>query len=84
VIERIDELQRTIARAVEVQTEATRSIAGSVEVASTSSAGVVGSISTVASATQLTHEGATNTQAAATELAELSHRLRNLVGEFRH
>jgi methyl-accepting chemotaxis protein len=84
VIARIDQLQRVIAGSVEVQTEATRSIAGSVEVASTSSAGVVGSISTVANATQLTFEGATNTQAAATELAQLSHRLRNLVGEFSH
>ena len=84
VIARIDDLQRTIAGAVAAQTSATRSIADSADVASTSSAGVVGSVATVANATQLTHEGATNTQAAATELAQLSHRLRNLVGEFRH
>ncbi|GAA3383647.1 methyl-accepting chemotaxis protein [Cryptosporangium minutisporangium] len=84
VIGRIDELQQQVARAVDTQTTATRQIADSVGVAGNSSAGVAGSVARLTQTSHLTHEAATQTEAAAVELARLSHGLRELSDRFEH
>ncbi|GIH97109.1 methyl-accepting chemotaxis protein [Planobispora siamensis] len=83
VINRIDEIQRSIVEAIEVQSQATRSIGDGIAVVSRSSGDITGSIQNVAEATRTTHDGATRTQTAATELAELAHGLNTLAGRFR-
>ncbi|AEV85380.1 Methyl-accepting chemotaxis protein III [Actinoplanes sp. SE50] len=82
VISRIDELQQSISTAVEAQTSATDLIAGNVEVAERSAAAVSASIGRVTDTTVLTHEAANQTEAAAVELAQLSHQLRLVSDRF--
>ncbi|MEU8231474.1 methyl-accepting chemotaxis protein [Actinoplanes sp. NPDC048967] len=84
VIDRIDELQRSISTAVEAQTTATGQIVSSIAAAVTSAAGVSDSIGRVAGTTTLTHEAATQTEAAAVELSQLSQQLRMVSDKFRH
>jgi methyl-accepting chemotaxis protein len=83
VIGRINEIQSTISRAVELQRAATTSIGDSVEQVSRSSGDIGRSIAGVAEATAGTQRGATNTEASASELTELAGRLSALAGEFR-
>ncbi|GGS92695.1 methyl-accepting chemotaxis protein [Planobispora rosea] len=82
VINRIDEIQRSIVAAIEVQSQATQSIGAGIEVVSRSSNDITGSILNVAEATRTTHDGATRTEMAATELAELAHNLNALAERF--
>ncbi|MEU4421466.1 methyl-accepting chemotaxis protein [Actinoplanes sp. NPDC024001] len=84
VIARIDQLQRTISTALENQKNATDQIVASVTTAVRSAAGVSDSIRRVADTTTLTHEAATQTEAAASELSQLSHQLRLVSEQFRH
>jgi methyl-accepting chemotaxis protein len=84
VIDRIDQLQQSISGAVEHQSRATGQIVASVNTAVRSASGVGGSITSVAEATTVTHEAAGQTEAAATELAHLSHQLRLVSDRFRH
>ncbi|MEU4624821.1 methyl-accepting chemotaxis protein [Actinoplanes sp. NPDC023801] len=84
VIGRIDELQRSISAALERQMESTGQIVANVATAVRSAEGVADSINRVAGTTTLTHEAATQTEAAAIELAQLSHRLRLVSEQFRH
>jgi methyl-accepting chemotaxis protein len=84
VIDRIDQLQRSISTAVDAQTSATSQIVASVAAAVTSATGVSGSIGRVADTTTLTHEAATQTEAAAVELSQLSQQLRMVAEKFRH
>jgi methyl-accepting chemotaxis protein len=83
VIQRIDEIQRTISHAIAAQTSATSSIDGSVDLARQSSADIAQSIASVAEATASTHEGAKDTEVAATELAGLAQRMQTLAAQFR-
>jgi len=84
VIGRIDQLQRSISTAVDAQTSATNQIVASIGAAVTSATGVSGSIGRVADTTTLTHEAATQTEAAAVELSQLSQELRMVSDKFRH
>jgi methyl-accepting chemotaxis protein len=83
VIGRIDAIQHAISAAVEVQTGATGAIGESVSVAARSSDDIARSVASVAVATEITHDGATHTESAATELAALAARLSELAGQFR-
>jgi methyl-accepting chemotaxis protein len=82
VIDRIDELQRSISTAVDAQISATGLIVENVGVAERSATAVAGSISRVADTTTLTHEAAGRTEASAVALAGLSHRLRLVSDRF--
>ena len=84
VIDRIDELQRSISTAVHAQTNATGQIVASIAAAVASATGVSDSIGRVADTTTLTHEAATQTEAAAIELSQLSNSLRMVSDRFRH
>ncbi|WP_051713265.1 methyl-accepting chemotaxis protein [Spirillospora albida] len=83
VIDRIDEIQRSIVSAIEVQSEATRSIGSGIEVVSRSSSDITDSIRNVAEATRTTRDGAEQTESAAGELASLAQGLNALAGQFR-
>ncbi|KUL24133.1 methyl-accepting chemotaxis protein [Actinoplanes awajinensis] len=83
VISQIDRLQQSISTAVEAQTAATGQIVANVDVAERSAAAVAGSIGRVSDTTTLTHEAANQTEAAAVELAQLSHQLRLVSDRFR-
>ncbi|MBG0832570.1 methyl-accepting chemotaxis protein [Planomonospora sp. ID67723] len=83
VINRIDEIQRSIVSAIEVQSQATQSIGAGIDVVSRSSSDITSSILNVAEATRTTHDGATHTETAATELAGLAHNLNTLAERFR-
>jgi methyl-accepting chemotaxis protein len=84
VIGRIDDIQRAIAAAVDVQSDATGEIGGSVAIAARSSDDIAHSVTRVADATRTTQDGAVHTQEAATELARLAERLGELAGQFRY
>jgi methyl-accepting chemotaxis protein len=84
VIGRIDELQRSISAALEQQMHATGQIVANVATAVRSAEGVADSINRVAGTTTLTHQAATQTEAAAVEMAQLSHQLRLVSEQFRH
>jgi methyl-accepting chemotaxis protein len=84
VIDRIDQLQRSISTAVDAQTAATGQIVTSIAAAVASASGVSNSIGRVADTTTLTHEAATQTEAAAVELSQLSQQLRMVSDKFRH
>ncbi|GAA3441494.1 methyl-accepting chemotaxis protein [Planomonospora venezuelensis] len=83
VINRIDEIQRSIVAAIEVQSQATRSIGAGIDVVSRSSSDITSSIQNVAEATRTTHDGATHTETAATELAGLAQSLNAIASRFR-
>ncbi|MFI7598119.1 methyl-accepting chemotaxis protein [Actinoplanes sp. NPDC049681] len=83
VIDRIDELQRSISAAVDAQISATGDIVANVGVAEQSATAVAGSIGRVTDTTSLTHEAASQTESAAIELAHLSHQLRLVSDRFR-
>lgn len=84
VIGRIDQLQRSISTAVDAQRLASGQIVASISAAVASATGVSGSIARVADTTTLTYEAATQTEAAAVDLAQLSHQLRTVSDKFRH
>ena len=79
VIERIADMQTTIASAVEEQTATTNEIARSVNEAAAGSSQIAENITSVASAAEDTSKGATRTQDAAAELREVAGGLQRLV-----
>ena len=83
VIDRIGDLQRTIAAAVDEQNGATNAIARSAAEAAMSSGEITQSISEVANATSGTSEGVKSSKETIAELAELSASLDSLIDEFR-
>ena len=83
VIGRINDIQTTIASAVEEQTATTNEIARSVTEAAGGANGIADDISQVASAADDTRQGAQNTLQSATELAAMAAELKALVGRFR-
>ncbi len=84
IINRIHDIQNTIATAVEEQTATTNEIGRSVAEAAKGSAEIAGSISGVAEAAQETSAGASSTQQSARELAEMASELQHLVSMFRY
>lgn len=82
VIARINDIQSTIASAVEEQTATTNEIARSVTEAAAGANGIAGDVTQVATAAAETREGAENTLASATDLTGVAAELRELVARF--
>jgi len=84
IINRIHDIQNTIATAVEEQTATTNEIGRSVSEAARGSSEIASSISGVAEAAQETSGGASSTQQSARELAVMATELQQLVSMFRY
>ncbi|RZU48344.1 methyl-accepting chemotaxis sensory transducer with Cache sensor [Krasilnikovia cinnamomea] len=83
VVDRINELQTTIASAVEEQTATTREMSRNVAEAATGTTDIAQTIGGVAESVHQMNAGSGTTDQAARELAGLSAHLRSLVGQFR-
>jgi methyl-accepting chemotaxis protein len=84
VIAQINDIQATIASAVEEQTATTNEIARNIAEASAGSADIARNITAVADAAQSTTQGANHTQQAARELARMATDLQKLVDQFKY
>jgi len=84
IIGRINEIQVTIASAVEEQAATTSEIGRNVQEAARGTTEIAENVNGVASAAQSTAEGVGSTQQAAQELARMADELKSLVGEFRY
>jgi methyl-accepting chemotaxis protein len=82
VIGRINDIQTTIASAVEEQTATTNEIARSVTEAAAGANGIAEDVTQVASAAEDTRQGAQNTLQSATDLSGMASELKGLVGRF--
>jgi methyl-accepting chemotaxis protein len=83
VIGQINDIQTTIASAVEEQTATTNEIARSVTEAAAGANGIAEDVTQVASAAEDTRQGSQNTLQSATDLAGMAVQLRDLVERFR-
>ncbi len=83
IISQVNEIQSTIAAAVEEQTATTNEIARNVAEAARGSNEIAANISSVAEAAQSTAEGAAATQTAAEQLGTMSRELNEVVGKFK-
>ncbi|WP_413198467.1 methyl-accepting chemotaxis protein [Nostoc piscinale] len=84
IINQINDLQSTIASAVEEQTATTNEIARNIAEAAQGTADIAKSIGIVALNAQTTTIGASNTSAAATELARMAVDLQRVVTQFKY
>jgi methyl-accepting chemotaxis protein len=84
IINQINDIQNTIATAVEEQTATTGEISRSVAEAARGSSEIAQSIGGVAQAARGTTEGAGNTKASADDLAKLALDLQKLVSQFKY
>jgi methyl-accepting chemotaxis protein len=82
IITQINDIQTTIASAVEEQTATTAEIGRNVTEAAKGSAEIAQNIAGVAQAAQSTSSGATQSQAAASELSRMASELQRIVGRF--
>lgn len=82
VIDRINDIQTTIASAVEEQTATTNEIARSVTEAAAGANGIAEDVTQVASAAEDTRQGAQNTLQSATDLSGMAAQLKDLVSRF--
>ncbi len=82
IIEKINDIQATIATAVEQQTATASEIGRNVSEAAQGSSEIAASIAGVAEAAEGTSAGASSTLSAASELAETASRLREAVAQF--
>jgi methyl-accepting chemotaxis protein len=83
VVEEINQYQATIAAAVEEQSATTAEMSRSVAEAATGAEKIAGNIAGVADATTATTHGVAAAEGAATELAQMSQDLRQLVSHFK-
>jgi methyl-accepting chemotaxis protein len=84
VISKINDIENTIASAVEEQSVTTNEMSRNVGEAARGSNEITDNISGVADAAQSTASGASETQAAAQELARLAAELQSLVAQFKY
>jgi methyl-accepting chemotaxis protein len=84
IINQINDLQNTIASAVEEQTATTGEISRNVGEAARGSSEIAQNITGVAVAARSTTEGASNTKASADELSRIAHDLQTLVSQFKY
>jgi len=84
IITQINDIQNTIASAVEEQTATTNEISRNVADAARGSGEIAQNIGVVASAAQSTSGGASDTDRAANELSRMAAELQKLVGQFRY
>ena len=82
VIARINDIQTTIASAVEEQTATTNEIARNVTEASAGAGGIAQDVTEVSSAANDTRQGAQNTLQSATDLSGMAVALKDLVNRF--
>ncbi|WGL54236.1 methyl-accepting chemotaxis protein [Nocardioides sp. BP30] len=82
VIARINDIQASIASAVEEQTATTNEIARSVTEAAAGAGGIAEDVTQVANAAADTQQGTHRTLQSATELTDIATELRSLVGRF--
>jgi methyl-accepting chemotaxis protein len=83
IIGRVNDISSTIAIAVEEQSATTSEMSRNVSEAAKGSGEVAKNITGVAQAAQSTSSGATESKKAAHDLAQMSTKLRELVGQFR-
>ena len=83
IIDRINDIQTTIASAVEEQTATTNEIARNVTEAAAGANGIASDIAEVAQAAGVTQNGAAETNASASSLAGMAAELKRLLGQFR-
>lgn len=84
IINQINDIQNTIASAVEEQTATTGEISRNVAEAAKGSSEIAQNISGVAQAARSTTEGAGNTKSSADELSHMAVELQKLVGQFKY
>jgi methyl-accepting chemotaxis protein len=84
IINQINDIQNTIASAVEEQTATTGEISRNVAEAATGSNEIAQNISGVAQAARSTTEGASNTKSSADELSKIANDLQKLVSQFKY
>ena len=84
IVKQINEIQGTIASAVEEQTATTNEIGRNIAEAAKGSTEIARSITSVAQAAASTNEGVGNTHTAAAELARLASDLQTLIGQFQY
>lgn len=84
IINQINDIQNTIASAVEEQTATTGEISRNVHEAAKGSSEIARNILAVAGAARGTTEGAANTKTSADELTRMAVDLQNLVTQFKH
>lgn len=84
IINQINDLQNTIASAVEEQTATTGEISRNVAEAATGSREIAHNVTGVATAAKNTTEGAANTRSSADELSRIALELQNLVSQFKY
>jgi methyl-accepting chemotaxis protein len=83
IINQINDIQNTIASAVEEQTATTSEISRNVSEAAQGSSEIAENITGVAQAARSTTEGASNTRAAADDLSRMAQDLQQLVADFK-
>ncbi len=83
IIASINDIQQTIASAVEEQTATTNEIARNVSVAAEGASNITGNVAGVAEVAQATLGGAADTERAAAELARMASELQSIVAQFR-
>jgi methyl-accepting chemotaxis protein len=84
IINQINDIQNTIASAVEEQTATTGEISRNVAEAARGSNEIAQNVTAVAQAARGTTEGAGDTKKAADELSRMAHNLQQLVGQFKY
>ena len=84
IINQINDIQNTIASAVEEQTATTSEIGRNVSEAAKGSSEIAQNIMGVAQAARSTTEGASNMQLSARELSQMAAALQNVVAHFKH
>jgi methyl-accepting chemotaxis protein len=84
IINQINDIQNTIASAVEEQTATTNEIARNVSEAAKATTDIAKNISVVALNAQTTTTGATNTSQAANELARMAVDLQKIINKFKY
>ena len=83
IINQINDIQTTIASAVEEQTATTGEISRNVTEAARGSSEIAQNVTSVAQAARGTTEGASDTKKSADELSKMAHDLQTLVGQFK-
>lgn len=84
IINQINDIQNTIASAVEEQTATTGEISRNVSEAAKGSSEIAENITAVAQAARSTTEGASNTKSSADELSRIALNLQKLVSQFKY
>jgi methyl-accepting chemotaxis protein len=84
IINQVNDIQNTIASAVEEQTATTSEISRNVVEAAKGSNEIAQSIAGVAQTARSTTEGANNTQVASNELSQMATNLQNLVSKYQY